>query len=234
MGSLARQRSAVAAIWAADARSRPAGDSTVLGDLRLHTTGIALAPWNGACVTGPDTPWYDASSWFGDRGMPWGVLVPSELDVVPPSEHVTDQPVMLRDLSDLGGLPELDLRWEAGDDAAAVQAGAFETDLGVTREFVLPKLVNDACAVVTAYDGGVPVATATLVVADGVAGVYGVGTALHARRQGWGRAVTLAVLHEGRRRDCDLAFLNPSQLGYGTYARLGFVDAPPWRIYAAT
>ena len=84
----------------------------------------------------------------------------------------------------------------------------------------------------TAYDGA-PVSTATLVVADGVAAVYGVGTVIGWRGRGLGRAVTLAVLHEARARGCDLAFLNPSDLGYGVYARLGFRDAPGWRVHAA-
>ena len=79
-----------------------------------------------------------------------------------------------------------------------------------------------------------PAATATLVTVDGVAAVYGVGTPSRHRRQGYGTAVTLAVLHEGRRRGCDLAFLNPSDLGRGVYAALGFTDAPPWHVFAGT
>ena len=160
--------------------------------------------------------------------MPWAVLVPEE-STFRPGPLVTTQRVMLRDLANLPAVPDLDLRW-ADEGAGPVQQQVFDDDL--TAEFVQPKLVNPACAVVTAYQGG-PVSTATLVVAHGVAAVYGVATLESHRGRGLGRAVTLAVLHEGLRRGCDLAFLNPSDFGYGVYARLGFTDAPGWRVHAA-
>jgi ribosomal protein S18 acetylase RimI-like enzyme len=232
MDALARQRSATAAVWRADVASRPGGHAAQLGDCALHATGLAERQWNGAHVSGPDTPWDDVRGWFEERAVPWGICVPSELDVVPGTKHVVDQRVMLRDLDALPELTDLDLRWDAGEDASAVQAEAFECGLDLSREFVLPKFLNAATAVVVAYAEDVPVATATLVAVEGVAAVYGVGTVEAARRQGWGRAVTLAVLHEGLAKGCDLAFLNPSDLGYGTYARLGFADVAPFRIYA--
>jgi len=68
-------------------------------------------------------------------------------------------------------------------------------------------------------------------VAEGVAAVYGVGTLMSYRGRGLGRAVTLAVLHVAARRGCDLAFLNPSDLGYGVYRSLGFEDVPGWRVH---
>ncbi|MFN2537483.1 MAG: GNAT family N-acetyltransferase [Mycobacteriales bacterium] len=229
LDALARQRAATASVWRADIATRPRGDWAQLRDLVLHTTGIPVRHWNGAHVTGqePDLP--AARSWFAQRGMPWAYLVPEELPFAPPTELLTEQRVMLRNLEDLPPMPELELRWDDGHGAAAVQEQAFGDELA--REFVLPKLVNEACAVVTAYDGG-PVSTATLVAVDGVAAVYGVGTLPTYRGRGLGRAVTLAVLHEGRRRGCDLAFLNPSELGYRVYAGLGFVDAPGWRVHA--
>jgi GNAT superfamily N-acetyltransferase len=230
---LARQRAAVVAVWRADVATRDAGDWADLGDVAVHTTGLPAVHWNGAHVTGPAPDLVAARAWFAQRGMPWGVLVPAEAPWVPPTRHVLDQPVMLRRLAGLPPPPDLELRWDAGEDASAVQAEAFGDEPATTRAFVLPKLVNDACAVVVAYADGAPVATATLVVADGVAGVYGVGTAVGARRRGLGRAVTLAVLHEAVRRGCDLAFLNPSPRGHGVYAGLGFRDAAPWRVYSA-
>jgi GNAT superfamily N-acetyltransferase len=232
---LSRQRRAAVAAWRADVATRPGGAWEDLGGLALHTTGIPVRHWNGAHLTSPAglgrLP--DATAWFAGRGMPWGVLVPAELDLDPGTPLLTEQPVMLRPLADLPELPGLDLRWDAADDASTVQAAGFEAPLDATRDFVLPKLVNAACAVVVAYDEGRAAATATLVSVEGVAAVFGVATLPDARRRGLGRAVTLAVLHEGRRRGCDLASLNPSPLGYGVYAALGFADAPPWRIHAA-
>jgi GNAT superfamily N-acetyltransferase len=231
--SLARQRAAAVAVWKADAATRVRGDWTDLGGLCLHTTGIAVAHWNGAkLVTRAGMACLDeAGAWFADRGMPWGLLVPAELDHDHGLSLITEQPVMLRDLEDLDPVPDLQLRWDCAGDAAAVQSQAFGDALDLTTEFVLPKVTNPASAVVVAYDGGLPVATATVFCVEGVAAVFGVGTVEAARRRGLGAALTLAVLHEGRRRGCDLAYLNPSPLGYGVYARLGFTDAPPWRVY---
>jgi len=223
----ARQRAAAVAVWRADVATRPSGDWAQLRDLAVHTTGLPVRPWNGAHVTGPEPDVNAAAAWFRERGMPWAVLVPEEHHLRP-GPLITTQRVMLRDLDDLPPVPDLDLRW--GDAAAGqLQQEVFGDDLAA--DFVAPKLVNDACAVVTAYDGQ-PVSSATLVVVDGVAAVYGVGTLEAHRGRGLGRAVTLAVMHEGRRRGCDLAFLNPSDLGYGVYAHLGFTDAPGWRVHA--
>lgn len=232
MDVLARQRSATVAVWRADSLTRPRGEWADLGGLSVHTTGLAVPYWNGAHVTEPSgiQALGEAERWFEVRGMPWGVLVPAELDLDPGTGHITDQRVMLRDLEHLPALPEVELWW-GSQDAAAVQAEAFEEDQA--DAFVLPKLVNDACAVVVAHDQGVPAATATLVTVEGVAAIYGVATLTGHRRKGLGRAVTLAALHEGERRGCDLAFLNPSDLGYGLYAELGFQDALPWRVYRA-
>jgi GNAT superfamily N-acetyltransferase len=229
---LARQRKAYVAVWRADAATRPAGAWADLAGLAVHATGLPVRLWNGAQLTAPEglprLP--EARAWFARRGLPWALLVPAELDLEPPAmTHLIDQPVMLRDLRDLPEVPDLTLRWTSAADAAAVQQEAFETELAL--EFVTPKLVNPTCAVVTAYDGGVPVSTATLVVTDRVAGVYGVATVAGHRQRGLGRAVTLAVLHEAARRGCDLAFLNPSPSGYAVYARLGFTDALPWRVW---
>lgn len=232
--NLARQRRAAWRVWQLDVATRPAGAWADLDGLFLFTTGIPVPHWNGGylldAAAAPKVG--QARRWFTDRAMPWGVLVPAELGVEPPGlAHVLDQKVMLRDLEDLPPLATDDLRWDSAHDAALVQAEAFGEPLGASEAFVAPKLVNPACAVVTAYRGDKPVSTATLVVADGVAAVFGVGTLRGHRRQGLGRATTLGVLHEAVRRGCDLAYLNPSDLGRGVYAGLGFTDAPPLQVW---
>ncbi len=235
MNPLARQRAATVAVWRADVATRPAGDWADLGGLALHTTGLAAVHWNGAHLTHPGGLAHlgEAHAWFAERRMPWAVLVPAELDLDPGTPHVTDQAVMLRSLDHLPASPPLTMRWDDAEGAAAVQAEAFGDPLAMATAFVVPKLRNAACAVAVASDEAGPVASATLVTVNGVAGIYGVGTVPAARRRGLGRALTVAVLHEARRRGCDLAFLNPSPAGYGVYAGLGFADAPPWRIYQA-
>ena len=237
MTPLQRQRAATCAVWRLDADSRPAGAWTDLGGLQLHTTGLAVPWWNGAHLTAPaglaQLP--AATTWFRDRDMPWGLLVPVELDLEPAGgTWVTDQPVMLRDLSDLPPVDDVDLQWDTPDDAAAVQAVGFETELDLARRFVLPKTTAATCRIVVAYDKGEPVATATLVRVDGVAAIYGVATLPTHRRRGYGTAVTLAALQAAANGGCDLAFLNPSPMAHRVYASLGFVDSWPWRVWSVT
>ena len=228
--ALARQRAATVAVWRADVATRPDGGWQQLRDVAVHSTGLPAVHWNGAHVTGPHPDLGAAGRWFADRGQPWAVLVPEDEAYDPGTEVVTVQRVMLRGLDDLPPAQEVPHRWDDGPGAAAVQQEAFDDALAPS--FVLPKLRNPACGVVTAYDDGA-VATATLVTVDGVAAVYGVGTLVAYRRRGLGRAVTLLVLQEAVRRGCDLAFLNPSELGEGVYRSLGFADAPGWRVHRA-
>lgn len=236
-GQIARARAATRAVWRADVAGRPAGDWADVGGLQLHTTGLPVVEWNGALLYDVAGLQYldAAAGWFGERGMPWGLLVPAELDVAPPGfRHVGDQRVMIRDLEDLPALPDHPLRWDApAEDVAVLQAGAFEMPMAEARAFVAPKLGNPMCDVVVVHDrDGQPVASATGVLGDGVIAVFGVGTLRRHRRQGLGSAVTLAVVHRARERGADLAYLNPSDLGYGAYRKLGFVDAPGWRIWS--
>jgi GNAT superfamily N-acetyltransferase len=223
---LERQRAATVAVWRADVAARPAGAWADLGGLAVHRTGLPVVYWNGAHLTEPEglARLPQATAWFGDT--PWALLAPQERDVDLP--HITDQKVMLRSLTALPDVPDLELRW-GGDGMLAVQQAAFGDEL--LDAFLQTKPAVSVAALVTAYDGTLPVATARVFCVDGVAGVYGVGTVPSHRRQGLGAAVTVAALHEAARRGCDLAFLNPSELGYGMYAALGFQDVPGWSVY---
>ena len=69
---------------------------------------------------------------------------------------------------------------------------------------------------------GRPVATSALFTGTGLAGVYGVGTLPELRGRGFGRAMTIAALAEGRRRGLQVAALMSSELGLPVYRRLGF------------
>lgn len=74
------------------------------------------------------------------------------------------------------------------------------------------------------YLHGEPVTSSTLLLANGVAGIYDVSTARAARRQGLGAAITLAPLLEARARGYRYAILQSSQEGYNVYRSLGFEE----------
>lgn len=74
------------------------------------------------------------------------------------------------------------------------------------------------------YLNGEPVTSSTLLLAAGLAGIYDVSTEPAARRQGLGRAITMAALMEARTRGYRYAVLQSSDEGYNLYRSIGFSD----------
>jgi GNAT superfamily N-acetyltransferase len=69
-----------------------------------------------------------------------------------------------------------------------------------------------------------PVATAELYLAEGVAGVYVVGTIPRVRQMGIGTALTLAPLLEARSLGYRIGVLGATPMGEGVYRKLGFEE----------
>jgi GNAT superfamily N-acetyltransferase len=69
-----------------------------------------------------------------------------------------------------------------------------------------------------------PVACATVLYSDGVAGIHNVATHPDARRKGIGIYISAVPLFEARDRDYKVSILLSSKMGYNVYKRLGFVE----------
>lgn len=232
---LATVRAAVLAGWRLDVAQRPGGAWADLGDVVVHATGLPAAQWNGGHVTGPRPRLDLVGSFFAERSLPWGVLLPAELELRPPGlDLLRDQPLMTRPLpAPAPAWPSgLTVRGDApAADVAAVQAAAFGDDPDLALAFVAPQATATWSRFLTAYDGGDPVGTAQVVLAGASAGVYGVAVVEGQRGRGLGAALTAGVLELASAAGFSRAHLNPSELGRGVYARLGFRDLTPWRIW---
>jgi GNAT superfamily N-acetyltransferase len=239
---LARQRAATFRFWREDVEVRAGGEWADLEGVQVHTTGLAPRHWNGAYATRPAdlTPLVPrVAAWFAERDKPWALIIPAELELTPIGlSHAADQRVMLASL-DVGteaALPDGIAVTERAPtvDVARIQSEAFGDPYDVTLAFVAPTLGPRAAPpqqTLTAYAGEEPVGCATVVRLDGVAGLYGVAVREAWRRRGIGGALTALCMRQAAAAGCDLAYLNPSEIGYGMYASLGFTDAPPMRIW---
>jgi ribosomal protein S18 acetylase RimI-like enzyme len=149
-------------------------------------------------------------------------------------ERVESELAMAADLSRLsasGKLPGLRIeRVRTADqlaDFARVIGGTQDTpDLDVARfyELAAPVLLTGESPVwlYVGYLDEVPVATAEVTVAGGVAGLYNISTLPSYRRRGFGTAMTLRPLLDARAVGVGTAVLQASSEGARIYARVGF------------
>ncbi len=74
------------------------------------------------------------------------------------------------------------------------------------------------------YLDGQPVATASVLYSDGVAGIYNIATLPEARGRRMGSMMTAAPLIDARERGYKVGILHSTQMGYNVYKRLGFEE----------
>ncbi|MCG8349533.1 MAG: GNAT family N-acetyltransferase [Chloroflexales bacterium] len=108
-------------------------------------------------------------------------------------------------------------------DAAPDAFFELETSFGIGSTPSRQRLIG--------YHDNALVATATLLFAAGVAGIYTIAVQPEARGQGFGAAITLAALYEARKRGYRVATLQSTPMGYPVYQRLGFQDVAVFECY---
>ncbi len=214
-------------------------------DLLWIATAIPFAPFNGVLRTRLLPEVVDSTitatlQHFTRRHVPMLWLVtpstrPAELGqrlVAHGLVQVVDDPGMALDLH---ALPEV-LPTPAGftvapvDDPAALQAWAsFADQPGVAEALVawgnaIGFAAERELYHYLGYLEGRPVATASLVLGGGVAGLYSVMTVPEVQRRGIGALMTVVPLRMARARGYRVGVLQASTMGLPLYRRLGFQD----------
>ena len=111
--------------------------------------------------------------------------------------------------------PDIELATVEGE----VYLRAFDMPAGLLRGADLA-----AFAILVAQTGGEPVATAMAFDHGADCGIYNVGTVEHARRRGFGAALTALHLHDAVARGCETASLQATPMAERMYASVGFRD----------
>jgi GNAT superfamily N-acetyltransferase len=81
------------------------------------------------------------------------------------------------------------------------------------------------------YVEGVPVAVSSVILSDGVAGIYTVATRAEHRGKGLGGLITLAPLLDARDEGYRVGILQASEMGKPVYLRLGFEDVFQYQVF---
>ncbi len=101
------------------------------------------------------------------------------------------------------------------------------------QRIFVPSLLDDpAFRLLVGYADDQAVAGAAAIMSDEVVGVYAVGTAEHARRRGFGEALTWAAVRAGVEVGCNVAVLQSSEMAAKLYRQMGFVDVCRYVEYA--
>ncbi|MEE9913651.1 MAG: GNAT family N-acetyltransferase [Deltaproteobacteria bacterium] len=121
-------------------------------------------------------------------------------------------------------------------DFASVVGESFQS-LGMPAEvsrqiFATPeRLLRPPIDRVVAYASGRPVSTAMTLYAQGIAGLYWVGTLEHSRQKGFGEACVREAVNEAFRRGAALVVLQASKFGAPLYEHMGFREITRYRWY---
>ena len=211
-------------------------------------TGVALPTLNGVCVASLDADAEvvaDLLDQVAATGLPHSLLVRPDV-----AKRVTDLAVargmtreqlplmVLEDSSQLGAVQATDglvirelVPAEAHLHAKAVAAG-FEVPVEPFLQLMTPASLE--LPGVHCYLGEVdrqPVTTGFGVTLGSYVGIFDIATPPAHRRRGYGAAVTARAVTDGLAGGAKWAWLQPSELGYRVYERLGFRTAEVWSCW---
>lgn len=147
----------------------------------------------------------------------------------------------ISDLVEPPAVPGLEIRRVNGEPELESYVGIVAQALSPSETFT--EFLREACRAIGFEDDapeehviglldGVPVASASVMVVGGAAGIYNVATLEPARGRGIGAAMTAAAVRRGAARGLSLATLQASSMGRPIYERLGFrfvCDLVPYR-----
>lgn len=193
-----------------------------------------------------------ADNWFADRRRGYSIQVRDGFgeddDVLAAAEQrglvgLMDAPEMVcRHRLDESPLPQgIALEWVHDPttlaDFVTVNDAAYQTSglpAGVVGEAIcdLDAFTAQGISSIVAYDAGQPVGAAQVLLSDGIAGVYWVGTVEAARGRGVGEAVTRAVTNRAFDAGAAVVSLQASAMGEPIYARLGYFTLYRYRTLA--
>jgi GNAT superfamily N-acetyltransferase len=227
-------------------RAGSGGGALRLPGVVLMASGLPRPQWNNADVLpGADVSAIDLDvvrSWFGERGVPWGVRVPQG-SPWPYGRKLLTKRVMALELTatalpnDLPAGVVIEAVGAADlDTFAGVDAAAFDDEPGPTADFARPMVGAPGFRCVLARHHGEPAGVAYAGLSDGAGGpsvgIFGVGVLPDHRRRGIGSAVTAELLRWAVTEGADLAWLNPDDdRAARLYASLGFVEVAGFDVY---
>jgi GNAT superfamily N-acetyltransferase len=209
----------------------------------ILSTGLPVRLFNQVLVSGPDATEdgilaaveeirertgrfvLNLRAGADDRFRP----VAARLGLVPVSASPWMPGMAMWPVPPAGGAPVpsgLEIRQATDESGVADHVRAAAEGFGMPAEWlegIMARVLDEPRArVYVGYADGAAVTTGLGMVTGRTIGVYNIATVPDARRRGYGAAMTMRIVDDGRAGGCDVAILQASDMGKPTYERLGF------------